>query len=716
ASQDQDDCLVQRLGFISSFCIPSIEQCGGIILMCNPSMLNISILNYHERYINCEIQELSTKKVWLATFIYAYPQKAKQKAMWTDLISLKLVSNIPWLLLGDFNNIWSLNEKMGGSQMITPAMIKFNKFLNDCEVFIMNASGVPFTWCNGHHDNYIIYERLYRALVNPAWMTLFPNSELQNLSILRSDHGPILFTCNDDAHILYYIFNLILSIFWLIFWKNFEILNYISNIGLSTSSGAKHNQMNEFWSNSKFGCYELFNNSYGERPCENHLYYNNLVILASFVGVLTLFVGVLTLFTNNVPLQNVNHTNIALIPKVDSPETVNHYRPISLCNVSYKMITKIFVNRLRPFTSKIPSFSLLINGLPYGHFIASRRIRQGDPLSPYIFILCMEPFIRHFNILAKNPKSNVGLLSSPGGDRVSKLIFVDDCLIFARAIVVAARNINTLLEKISKVSSQKINLHKSTIYSSGNVHSQIRTALSILMQIQHKATLWCYLGIHNIIFWKDPANAKMMMERIRSKFAGWKVQTLSKASRLTIKASASGIPNHTLSCFKCPEEVYICLPKHLRGLGVRLTVHFNKAALAKLGWICLSDPTNWWAQIITKKSAYNLQLQDKPSHPRASLLKKMWSLTLPHKVKLFAWCTSMIPTTSQQNFDGIKWLDMLPHLKDIEGLNSLSKALILYWQVWEARNCVFKVIALHPIRAHNVAGQVGLDYWKINSI
>ncbi|KAI5323749.1 hypothetical protein L3X38_032821 [Prunus dulcis] len=57
-------------------------------------------------------------------------------------------------------------------------------------------------------------------------------------------------------------------------------------------------------------------------------------------------------FTNNIPLQDLNHTNITIIPKVDSPETVNHYRPISLCNVSYKIITKILVNRLKPLLSK----------------------------------------------------------------------------------------------------------------------------------------------------------------------------------------------------------------------------------------------------------------------------------------------------------------------------------------------------------------------------
>lgn len=56
--------------------------------------------------------------------------------------------------------------------------------------------------------------------------------------------------------------------------------------------------------------------------------------------------------SNNIPLQDVNHTNIALIPKVNSPKTVNHYRPICLCNVSYKIISKILVNQLRPILSK----------------------------------------------------------------------------------------------------------------------------------------------------------------------------------------------------------------------------------------------------------------------------------------------------------------------------------------------------------------------------
>lgn len=63
-------------------------------------------------------------------------------------------------------------------------------------------------------------------------------------------------------------------------------------------------------------------------------------------------------FNHNLSLREINHTNIALIPKVNVPETVAHFRPISLCNVTYKIITKIVINRLKPVISKCISQNL----------------------------------------------------------------------------------------------------------------------------------------------------------------------------------------------------------------------------------------------------------------------------------------------------------------------------------------------------------------------
>ena len=53
--------------------------------------------------------------------------------------------------------------------------------------------------------------------------------------------------------------------------------------------------------------------------------------------------------------SHLNKTHIALIPKIQGPETLGNYRPISLCNTVYKIVTKVIVARLRPFLDKLIS-------------------------------------------------------------------------------------------------------------------------------------------------------------------------------------------------------------------------------------------------------------------------------------------------------------------------------------------------------------------------
>ena len=60
-------------------------------------------------------------------------------------------------------------------------------------------------------------------------------------------------------------------------------------------------------------------------------------------------------FTHGKLLKQINHTFIALIPKVDNPLQTQQFRPISLCNTIYKTISKLLVNRLRPLLNKIIS-------------------------------------------------------------------------------------------------------------------------------------------------------------------------------------------------------------------------------------------------------------------------------------------------------------------------------------------------------------------------
>ncbi|KAL6142199.1 hypothetical protein ACLB2K_060482 [Fragaria x ananassa] len=195
----------------------------------------------------------------------------------------------------------------------------------------------------------------------------------------------------------------------------------------------------------------------------------------------------------------------------------------------------------------------------------SRGLRQGDPLSPYIFILCMEPLIRHLNLAADKPKNHVGILSSPKGIRISNLLFAEDCLIFGRASSTAARNIDNILRKFAASSGQQINLDKSSIYFSNKTQASLKVNISNLLGIKHKTTIGRYLGIHNIVFWKDPQNARELLIKISKRLSGWKGSTLSRAGKtILLKSNASAIPNHVLLCFKCHSKIAKAMEKEMR--------------------------------------------------------------------------------------------------------------------------------------------------------
>ncbi|KAL6194503.1 hypothetical protein ACLB2K_035587 [Fragaria x ananassa] len=277
----------------------------------------------------------------------------------------------------------------------------------------------------------------------------------------------------------------------------------------------------------------------------------------------------------------------------------------------------------------------------------------------------MEPLIRQLDKLARNSKAQVSLLSSPFGFRVSNLMFADDCLIFAKATKKAAGNINTVLNAFAAASGQKINLHKSSLYFSDKVPAGTRNNIVNVINIQQKSSIGKYLGINNVMFWKDPINAKDLMQKLSKRLAGWKQNTLSRAGKLTlIKSNVAGMPNHVMACFKCSKKLTdeidkqernflwgtdmkqapvawkdICKPKALGGLGIRPSAFFNNAALAKLAWKIITDKNNWWVQVITQKylrkcSFFQAKKKQKNSYAwngildtRELVLKDGWNIT-----------------------------------------------------------------------------------------
>lgn len=270
-------------------------------------------------------------------------------------------------------------------------------------------------------------------------------------------------------------------------------------------------------------------------------------------------------------LKEVNHTIISLLPKVAAPSRITDYRPISLCNVLFKCITKIIANRISEsltglvginqsafisgrsisdnilltqelmhnyhldrgvprcalkvdiqkaydtvdwrFLKRIliefgfhpkmvhwimtcvatASYSVCINGNLHGFFPGKRGLRQGDPLSPYLFTLVMEVLTLMLKKRVRESASFTFHLKCEELEIIN-LCFADDLIIFMHADVNSARVIMEALEEFKDASGLAPSIPKSTAYFC-NVLNHVKLSILSVLPFEEGRLPVKYLGV-----------------------------------------------------------------------------------------------------------------------------------------------------------------------------------------------------------------------------
>jgi exonuclease III len=131
--------------------------------------------------------------VWRLTGVYGESKSGEKEKTWRLLKILHGQSNLPWVCMGDFNEILFASEKQGGQDRSQASMDKFRSALEFCELDDLGFSGDPYTWRNNSHlaDTYI-KERLDRAVANMEWRMHFPAYKVINGDPRHSDHRPVI--------------------------------------------------------------------------------------------------------------------------------------------------------------------------------------------------------------------------------------------------------------------------------------------------------------------------------------------------------------------------------------------------------------------------------------------------------------------------------------------------------------------------------------------
>ena len=296
----------------------------------------------------------------------------------------------------------------------------------------------------------------------------------------------------------------------------------------------------------------------------------------------------------------------------------------------------------------------MLNGFPGQAFSPQRGLHQGDPLSPYLFVICTEGFS---TLLQQAVEANElsGLRACRAAPKVSHLFFADDTLIFSKATIRDCEGILNALHKYGEASGQHINFTKSSILFSPNVSQQIQEDILDLTEIRSVVFTEKYLGLPSMVGRAKNNSFQSLKDRIWKRIQGWKEKSLSKGGKeILIKAVAQAIPTYSMSCFKIPTSLCkeleslmakfwwgdqsnnrkihwvswekMCWPKDAGGLGFKDLQSFNLAMLAKQAWRLMTNEDSLVARILKARYFANTNFMEahlgsNPSYTWRSLLE-----------------------------------------------------------------------------------------------
>jgi exonuclease III len=171
--------------------LPGQGTRGGILLATKDGHMHLLNPSLTCNTISATVQDSRLNVLWMITGVYG-PQGEFDKKMFIRELRLLKMSALPrWLLLADFNLIYQDADKSNG-RLNRRLMLRFRCALNHLEVKEVNLIGRKFTWSNSQSNPTLT--RIDRVFCTPQWEEIFQNPVMQPLSLVVSDHCPLLVT------------------------------------------------------------------------------------------------------------------------------------------------------------------------------------------------------------------------------------------------------------------------------------------------------------------------------------------------------------------------------------------------------------------------------------------------------------------------------------------------------------------------------------------
>lgn len=258
----------------------------------------------------------------------------------------------------------------------------------------------------------------------------------------------------------------------------------------------------------------------------------------------------------------------------------------------------------------LASMRVLFNGDTNEMFYPTRGIRQGDHLSPYLFVLYVKRLAHCIHDMVGEGRWKPIALNR-GGPQLSHLFFADDLLLFGKASTEQMLAMSECLNNFCKASGELVSVEKTHMLMSKNVNSNVALELRNISGFSLSHGLGKYLGVPLLHERANRNTYNHLLERTQQRLSSWRAETLSFAGRVTLAQSVvAALPTYTMQTTLLPRHICsklermnrdfvwgsndnackchtvawsnICQKRELGGLGFRDLHAFHQAFFMKL--------------------------------------------------------------------------------------------------------------------------------------
>ncbi|XP_074302488.1 uncharacterized protein LOC141634059 [Silene latifolia] len=267
--------------------------------------------------------------------------------------------------------------------------------------------------------------------------------------------------------------------------------------------------------------------------------------------------SVLEILRGNVSPERLNKTNIVLIPKKKAPDKIRNFRPISLCNVVYKLVSKVLANRLKMFLGDVVSENQsaftpgrlitdnILTAFEVFHFMKNNRQTDG-------YMALKLDMGKAYDRVEWVFLQRVLLTMGFDTGWIQRVMACVTTVTFS-ATLQEADGVNNILRRYEAASGQLVSLEKTTVVFSRGVTRDQRSAVAARLGVMEVEEHARYLGLPTVVGRSKKVLTDIIRDKLSKRLQGWRGKILSRAGKeILIKAVTNSLPTYVMSVFKIP--------------------------------------------------------------------------------------------------------------------------------------------------------------------